>query len=408
MSNGWHVESVQLPGQPGSLAAAGPAGPVYVVAGSADGLRLCAVDQDGRLRWVRPVEGHRGPRVAADGGVWVAGETVLEETRPDGEPGRRITLESAHPERTIGAFVLLPDGLLVAWQSTAPDPAPARLERLDADGRRRWVTDLPAPDMAYAGIVEIGVASGWQPRPARSYRAETFYATRWEPLLVSGDRVLATFFEVSGGLGVSYCVELATGARLWSTVPRPAGDRAIAGDGRFLVGEQGYGAFAMRLLDGDGAVAAEWPSHGRALVGADGVIRVVELENQQPSRCRIRLLHADATMTDGPVLPGYYTAGPVLAADGRVVFFRDGRLQATGPATVPDLTVTTHHALPGRRGVGGMVLLDSGLVAFTVHDDRPAVTGAEVLLFARTDLPGPALGPWTGAEGNLQANPVVL
>jgi hypothetical protein len=197
-------------------------------------------------------------------------------------------------------------------------------------------------------------------------------------------------------------VDLDTGRRLWSTAPAPTGDRAIAGGGRFLVGEQGGGAFAMRLLDGDGAVVVEWPSHGRALVDTEGVVRVVELGNQQPSRCRIRLLHPDGTMTDGPVLPGYYTVGPVLAADGRVAFFRDGRLQAT----VSNQTVTSHHALPGRDGTGGMLLLDGGLLAFTIYDDRPAVTGSGVLSFARSDLPGPATGPWTGAEGNLRANPV--
>jgi hypothetical protein len=294
--------------------------------------------------------------------------------------------------------VLPPDGALVAWGSNAPDAAPARLELLDAEGRRRWVTDLPSPDMAYAGITEMGVATGWQPRPIPAYRAETFRGTRWEPVLVSGDRVLATFFEVSGGLGVSYCVDPHTGRLLWSTKPAPAGDRAIAGDGRFLVGEHGYGASAMRLLDGDGAVVAEWPSHGRALVGADGVIRVVEGDKLS----RIRLLHPDGTMTDGPVLPGSYTVGPVLAADGSIAFLRDGRLQAAAP----DLTVTTHHAMPGRDGVGGMLLLDGGLLAFTTHDDRPAVTGSAVLSFARSDLPGPATGPWTGAEGGLRANPV--
>lgn len=394
----WTVESVELPGQPGSIAAAGPAGPVYAVTGSAHGTRLCAVDLERRLFWARPVDGHRGPRVADDGGIWVGGGRVLEETRPSGEPGRRFILDDGHPDRTVDAFVLLPDGALVAWGSNAPGAARARLELLDAEGRRRWVTDLPAPDMAYAGITEIGVATGWRPRPIPAYRAETFRTTRWEPVLVSGDRVLATFFEVSGGLGVSYCADLHTGRLLWSTKPAPVGDRAIAGGGRFLVGEHGYGAFATRLLDGDGVVVAEWPSHGRALVGADGVIRVVEGDKLS----RLRLLHPDGTMTDGPVLPGSYTVGPVLAGDGGIAFLRDGRLQAAAP----DLTVTTRHAMPGRDGVDGMLLLDGGLLAFTTHDARPAVTGSAVLSFARSDLPGPATGPWTGAEGGLRANPV--
>jgi len=374
----WGVQPVTLPGSPATLAAGGPDGPVYALTGAPAGLRLCALEPDGAARWDRRVDGRLGPRVADDGGIWLAGSDFLEETRPAGVPGRRVAL-APRADRRVGAFVVLPDGFLVAWATDAPPTrAPVCVERLDAYGARRWSTDLPTPDL---------------PRPARAFRS-----SRWESLLVSGDRVLATFFEALGGLGVSYCVDLDTGHLVWRTEPAPTGHRAIAGAGRFLLGFQGYGAFTMSLMDPDGATAVTWPSHGRPLVGADGVIRVVELENTTVSRSRVRLLHPDGTMTDGPVLPGYYTVGPVLATDGRMAFWRDSRLQSAAP----DLTVSTRHTLLDQGGVDAMLLLDGGRLAFTLG----AKGERQRLFFADSDLPGPAEGVWTCAEGNLRANPV--
>jgi hypothetical protein len=81
----------------------------------------------------------------------------------------------------------------------------------------------------------------WEPRD--------FTPERDEGLLVSGDRVPATYLEVASGLGVGYCLDLGSGDLLWETPPRPIGARAVAGPGRFLVGAQGYGAFETCLYD---------------------------------------------------------------------------------------------------------------------------------------------------------------
>jgi hypothetical protein len=102
-------------------------------------------------------------------------------------------------------------------------------------------------------------------------------------------------------------------------------------------------------------------------------------------------------MSDGPILPGYYTVGPVLAADGRAAFWRDSRLYTAAA----DLTVTPHHSVPDSDGVDRMLLLDGGLLAFALsrhHHPR--------LMFVRTDLPGIDDGIWHCGEGNLNANPV--
>ncbi|HEX2312170.1 MAG TPA: hypothetical protein VHJ17_00425 [Thermomonospora sp.] len=391
------IAPVDLPGPVATPVAPASGGPVYVQVGGEDGPLLCAVDLDGSLRWSRAAVRACGrPRVAPDGGVWLEGRGVLHETLPTGDPGRRVELDR-HPGHDVGAFVILPDGFVVAWQSSPYRGV--RVERLDGRGRPRWSTELPVPaGLSYAGVVEMSAESGWRPVPARPWAPADLLASWSEALLVSGDRVLATFFEVSSGIGMSFCVDLGTGDHLWQTPPVPIGDLAIAGPGSFLVGVQGYGAFETLLYNGDGAVVLQWPSHGRPLVSSRGRIRMVELDNDPSRTLRIRRLHRDASMTDGPVLTGYHTIGPVLAADGRAAFWRDGRLQVVDR----DLTVRTLHADPAWSGTDRMLLLDGGVLAFVLNrgDERR-------LVFARTGLPPMDGGAWPCGEGNLQANPVL-
>ncbi|WP_119727547.1 hypothetical protein [Thermomonospora amylolytica] len=392
------LERVHLPGNATSLAAAGGEGPVYALCGRPDGGLLCAVDLDGALRWSREVVWGADLRVAPDGGIWFTDRRVLCEVGPDGTPGRRIEPDGALPEEMLGAFVILDGGFLVAWGSQPYRGV--RVERLDGEGKRRWSTELPVPGLSYRGVVEMRIGDPQSMRPMRPWTPTSMLVEGREGLLVSGDRALATFFDSSSGIGLSHCLDVGTGEHLWTTPPMPTGDRAIAGPGSFYIGAQGYDAFEMSLYDRDGRVVLQWPSHGRPLVSSRGRTRVIELENVLPSRSRVRRLHRDASMTDGPVLPGYYTVGPVLSSDGRAAFFRDGRLQTVDP----DLNVRTLHTAEGWEGTGRMLLLDGGLLAFTLTQDWKV--GSSRFFFARTDLAPIDTGVWPCGEGNLQGNPV--
>jgi hypothetical protein len=355
------------------------------------------VDLHGKVLWHRPLPSAGGQlRVSAEGGLWMATRRDLLETLPDGRPGRCIEFDQL-PGSDLGAFVILPDGFLVAWTSNAVPETPIRLERIDRAGACRWRCELPASTLSYAGVVHVGVATDRRVEPVPAWRTRQVRTVAWEPLLVSGGVALATYVEPRSGIGVSYAVDLDTGVLCWHTRAGPPGDRAIAASGEFLIGWQGYGAFSTSLYHADGTIGVEWPSQGRPLVDASGTIRVIELENCTPSRSRIRILHRDGTTSDGPILSGYYTIGPVLAADGRVAFWRDGHLNTAGA----DLTVTTHHSVPDGDGVGSMLLLDGGLLAFALsRHSHPT------LMFARTDLPGADRGIWHCGEGSLRANPV--
>ncbi|WP_165970418.1 hypothetical protein [Actinomadura sp. 6K520] len=390
------VERVELTGRCGPLAAAGAAGPVYALTSSSSGSALCAVGLDGRVRWNRPVHARSGlMRVAPDGGVWLADDAALVETTASGAPGRQVALSHA-PDERIGEFVVLADGFVVAWQSKPYHTA--RVERVNGSGARRWSAELPDARLSYEGVVEMSAANDWEPAPMAPWRPRELSPERPSGLLVSADRVLATYLDWSSGIGMGYCLDLATGELVWVTPPHPTGERAIAGPGAFLVGSQGYGAFSTRLYDRDGATVAEWPSHGRLLVSSRGRIRVVEMANDSSPQ-RVRRLHRDGTMTDGPLLSGYYTVGPALSGDGRAALFRDGELQTVAT----DLSLRTLWKGEG-EGVGRMLLLARGRLFFVLTTDW--AKGDAELVVAHTDLPPLDTGAWPCGESNLQANPV--
>lgn len=391
-----------LPGHPsGVLAAADGSGPLYVPSRHDSAAWLSAVDHDGRVRWSNQVGLPAGgqPQVATDGTIWLSDRKALRQFHPDGSVGRRVEPRCADDEQ-LGKSLVLPDGFLFAW-FTRPYRG-ARVERTDQDGARRWSTPLPETTLGYDGITQVRRETGWRPEPVPPWSPRDFMPERWAALLVSGELLLATYLEVFSGLGISYCLDLATGAVRWATPPRPTGDRAIAGPGVFLIGEQGYGAFAMRLHDAAGNVTATWPSHGRPLVSHRGRIRVIELDNDASRPQRVRRLHRDGTMSDGPVLTGYDTAGPALSRTGTAVFWRDGALRAAGP----ELAVRTLYSNPGWTDVERVLLLDDGLVAFFGHREGDFSTCRLMLL--RTDLGPLDDGAWPCGEGNVRANPVMF
>ncbi|MGI8333826.1 hypothetical protein ACRYCC_28080 [Actinomadura scrupuli] len=391
------IERVDLAGRPGPIAAAAAAGPVYVLCGAESGTVLHAVDLDGRSCWSRPVGTATGQmRVAPDGGVWLADGRALVETAASGTPGRRVEFSCA-PDERIGTFVVLPDGFLLAW--TSRPYRDARVERTDGSGTSRWSTRLPDARMSFGGVAEMGADDDWRVKPMPSWRPTDLTPERWAALLVSADRVLATYTDWSSGIGMGFCLDPATGELVWVTPPHPTGERAIAGPGRFLVGSQGYGAFSTWLYDRDGAVVAEWPSHGAPLVDGAGRIRVLEQDNSNSSTRLLRRLHRDGSMTDGPYLPGYYTAGPVLSGDGRAAFWRHDTLQLADP----DLRVHTLYEGAG-EGVDRMLLLEGGRLFFVLTRDWGKGDGS--LVIARTDLAPLDTGAWPCGEGGLHANPV--
>ena len=388
------------------LAAENAAGPIYVTSIAKDldsGLTqttLSAVDLSGKVRWRRLFAGRAGaPRATGDGGVWLArhepdGAAVLEETGPDGASARTIRI-SHHPDEKLSEVILLPDGFCTAWTSGPPYRG-ARIDRRGTDGACIWSATIPPDQLAHDRIMEASADTGWRSQPKPAWVPNNFQLHHWEPLLVSGDRILASYREGKTGLGISYFVNAESGELIKSTAPAPIGHKAIFGNGEFLIGTQGYDEFATVRYSRAGDEATRWPTSGATLIDRAGNPFVVEFDNRATAQQRFRLMARDGSLSDGPVLTGRNTAHPALDRNGTAVLWRNRSLLIIDEGRI------VRELFRERENVSyisRVLLLEDGIVALGLDGD---------LLIFRT-----ALGPledsvWPCGDGNLNGNPVAF
>ncbi|MCX5097207.1 hypothetical protein OOK36_52800 [Streptomyces sp. NBC_00365] len=313
---------------------------------------------------------------------------------------RSITPEH-EPFEHLGSFAVLPDGVCASWlpaerNRVVPAGRHARVARHDEDGAVRWSTPAVLDQLSFPGCVEASVKTNWEIRPSKPWAPRTIEAHHWEPLLVSGLRVAATFADSSSGIAVTFFLDTATGRLVAASPPGPSHHKAIVGPGEFLIGSQGYGAFSTARYDSSGLVVQEWPTHAMLLIDRHGAISGTESENVTPSRSRFVGLGPDGTVRRGPALSGYYTTYPALDREGTAVFWRDGRLLAVDA----DFQMRELFALEDekRAVMSRIMLLDQGQVAFALHD--------ELFILRSTDLGPLDSGVWPCADGGLHGNPV--
>ncbi|MFI9724378.1 hypothetical protein ACIHFE_32880 [Streptomyces sp. NPDC052396] len=401
-------QSVPMPGQVWGLAAADPGGPVFVTSYDGKNLSttvLTAMDAGGGVLWRREFDGHPSqPRVSTSGSVWVAhrGPTgaVLTELDATGSTLRSITPEHEPFER-LGSFAVLPDGICASFLPTernraVPAGRHARVARHGEDGSVRWSTPTVLDHLSFPGCVEISAETNWEMRPSKPWAPQTIEAHHWEPLLVAGHRIAATFADGRSGIAVTFFLDTTTGRLVAATRPGPSHHKAVVGPGEFLIGSQGYGAFSTARYDSSGAVVQEWPTHAMLLIDRHGAITGPESENVMPSRSRFVGLDTDGTVRRGPALSGYYTTYPALDDEGTAVFWRDGRLLAVDT----DFQMRELFALEDekRAVMSKIMLLDQGQVAFALHD--------ELFILRSTGLGPLDSGVWPCADGGLRGNPV--
>ncbi len=403
---------VPLPGQAWSVVAASPSGPLYVLCGRGDVLRggrqVLAIDLAGKVLWRRDLEGDPNGhtyqtsytqhlRVSETGTIWLVNATpdgvVLIGYTASGDTAHVIRLEH-EPAEVPGAFAVLREGFCTTWTTLRPHHD-VRVDLRDEAGDARWSVRIQTSPLAYEGLVGASADTGWREEPLAPRFPREFGPSHEDPLLVSGGRILAGFEDFGSGLGVCHLLERRTGRLLLTTESGPGGHKAVVGPGEFLVGEQGYGAFATTRYAADGAEVGRWASHGALTVDPAGVIRCVEMENRLPSPSNFRVFGARGSLVGGPPLSGYYTSHPALDVSGNVVFFRDRKLRVIDPELRERVFATTDE---DEQLLGRIVLLRDGLVAFT-HGRQ--------LLLARTDLGDLAPGIWPCQDGNLRGNPVV-
>lgn len=401
-----------MPGQVRAVATSDPSGPLTMTGYGPNPLAtvITRVDLSGKVEWQRTYPGTGKPqsRLATDGALWLAypdlDGQLLEGVLPDGSTGPTARPECRADEE-IGAFVLLDDGFVISWVSgsrivrrersrptSVPEPRVARYTR---EGECLWSTPIALGAVSFPGVLEMGDRTGREIRPRRPWVPEEIGIDHWEPLLVSADRIAASFTDTRGGIGRTFFLDLDSGATISVTAPAPTGRKAIAGPGQFLLGSQGYGAFTTGRFGRDGVETARWASHGAMLVDKNGGVCGPELENSLPSRSRFRRLAPDNSLVDGPPLTGYYTSYPAMDCEGTAVFWRDGKLLAVDT----DLAGHELFAMDDSRAlIGRALLLSEGNVVVSLD--------SEVLVF-RTPLGPLAEGPWPCGEANLRGNPLL-
>jgi len=402
-----HLQSIKPGGTVMGVALAGPE-QVYLLVRREQGAGcLLRVDLDGGVRWRLDLPGpenypfaipRRTLRVAEDGSAWLGEKRMLTRLGPDGRVQQSIEV-SIEPGEVLGSFLLLPDGFVAAIFRPASGKSGhvrGRVIRLDSAGNVMWSAILPTGTVAYAGVVEMSVESGWQPRPKKEWQPEDWQpAWRGEPLLLSGDRLLARYFELRSGLGRTFCLSWSGGSLLWATEPRPEASVALVGPGEFLLGVQGYGAFDMYLLDRNGQERQHWASHAEVIVTESGEIRGVEMENVSPSRTHFSVFERDSKVRKGPHLKGYRTTYPVVNRQGVAAFWRHGKLRAVD-TSLEKRTLWEEKGLAEKAIMTRMLLLDDGTLVFGLEDE---------LFRVQTGL-GPMAGSvWPCGGGNAKGNP---
>ncbi|HWO26783.1 MAG TPA: hypothetical protein VNO30_48975 [Kofleriaceae bacterium] len=297
---------------------------------------LECLDESGGRRWQHALE-PRGlgelyapEQLAIDpaGIAWVLYADGLTGIAADGRLHARHLILREEDEQ-CGGFALLANGFLVSVFGIGR--LASRVLRLDASGAICWSTVLPVTDVSHRGVVQMTAASGWRATAMPPWQPHTWIPCN-PPLVVSQDRVLARFFDMPrSGISRAYGLDLATGAHLFTSEPHPPAEAISLGQGRFLVGVQGYGAFESWLVERDGDLSRTWPGQGRYLPDAGGQVHVVEMENRLPSKMHFTTLRMDGTVERGPWLDGYYTSSAARLDDGSIVFWRNGALQEVTP-----------------------------------------------------------------------------
>lgn len=187
---------------------------------------------------------------------------------------------------------------------------------------------------------------------------------------VSGDRLLVLTetpdYHAWGHLGPALLLRLDTGDRLAEL----RGQRAAAvGDGRFVLGLEGYGFFETWLHDRDGALLTTWPTFGHYVPGADGV-RVVECDRRAPTSSRIVRLLPGGELERGNRLRDSQAAAPVVLPDGTMVVLDAGVVLAVGSDLRAEVLAEVMAVGEESRRFHGTLELSDDILVVTVFKHR--------------------------------------
>ena len=219
----------------------------------------------------------------------------------------------------------------------------SRLVKLSSAGEFMWSTRLQVDRIACDGTAYASAATNWKPETCPPW-----FPTTWKPfghdlLVVSGDRIMATFAETRSGVGIRYVLETDSGKLKWKSDPSAGGHSVSIGAGGFLIGDQGYGHFKTTLFRGD-KVNLSWPSHGQSFCSGDKFLSI-QMANVPSQPQRLVEMKPDGTIAElSQPLGGYYTSRLQRAADGAIYFWRANKIWKWSPVEgIRHVSITKFH-----------------------------------------------------------------
>jgi len=365
-------------------------------------MQLACFDFMGQQKWQRAFTTLYPHAVkVANESIWLNTGKQIYRLDIDGAVTQVIPVALTESEY-IGDFLVTPQGFYICSRGRRVDTKSPRLLRIADNGQVQWATSLLKPTVSFNGVVETGVHTNWQLQPKKPWRPTSWQPDLWQPLLATDNRLLASYVDYSSGIGISYCLDAATGEHLWATPPRPSGNKSLAPNQTFLIGSQGYGVFDTWLYNANGEILQHWQSHGYIVISQQAEMRVVEMQNILPSKMSFAIFELSGEIRKGPHLPRYRTAYPSIDKSGNVTFWREGELLTvdtqmnlkslySSPSDKPHLTMFSR-----------TLLLESDKLAFTVSQHG----GSHELWIFNTPLDVLATSMWPCGGGNLGNNAV--
>lgn len=231
----------------------------------------------------------------------------------------------------IGAIARLDNALFLSIYRTKPDEKigmSPRVVRTSLDGKIAWSTMLPVDKVAYKGCVHMGVVTGWEVQQMPPWHPRSWLPFGSDQLLVSGSRLLASFQEMPrSGIGCRYVLDTESGHLIWKSQATPIAEALALDNGRFLIGDQGYGAFETHHYEDNAEPLRKWDSHGHYTALSDGRLICIEMSNNLSVPQHVVEFMADGTVRQlTQPLEGYYTSKPILSDDENLYFWRADRL----------------------------------------------------------------------------------
>ena len=328
-------------------------------------------------------------------------DALVPPLREDEEIGQFIVGED------VGVS-LYRDGYQVPGEDTPDLDLSPRVMRLDRNGNVRWQADLPVEALAFGGVVSASADTNWRTEPKRAWRPRSWKSDCYvnDGLLLSGDVLLASYIEISSGIGFSYALRWSDGTLLWTSEMCPFSRRGIYGVGSFVFSVGGYGDRRTFVLNERGKKVQEWNVSGAFCVALENIIWVSGESNLVGEQHHCWKLHADAVAEKGTTLSLTEGSQPALSEDG-LIFWRAGqllRIDSNGRAHVLNPTVGDANC----RVLSRMMLDEQGTLIFSTAGSGAAHEGniQSYLWIAREKVAPLAQTSWPCGDGNPQANPV--